>query len=311
MNINKKKTSYTYKTIEYFNKKKPNDTLYWIMGEDRYFDFSTWKNFEIIKNLAKIVIYRRSNEINEEISNDESVIYLKDSFFDISSTKILNEVRWDLIPEEAKTYIAKNKLYLKTLVFNVLKEKRYEHSVAVASHAKRLADRYKYKNVEKAWITGLVHDFFKLKSDKFLLDYKSKYGKNYPDVPIPALHGLVVALWLKEEYKWYDKEVFDALTSHTLGKSNASKLDKIIFVADKISTDRKGHKVGKLRKLAYKNLDFTYIKLIKNLIKKLKNKNIDPHINTIEAYRYYIDPKFLSTDLDFTLKKNKKTIINQ
>ena len=305
-----KSISYTFKTIKHFKEKYPNDKLFWIMGEDRYKKFNTWKKYNYIKENASIVIYRRSENINKVIKKDKSVIYLSYLFIDISSSYILMNFRWDLIPQKAKDYILNNKLYLKTIVFNSLKFKRYEHSVAVASHAKRLAKEYKYKDIEKAWFTGLIHDLFKLHSDKMLLEYKAKRGKEFTDekIPLPALHGFIVALWVRDQYGWKDKEIFSALASHTLAKKDAKKLDKIIYVADKISSDRKGDKIGKLRKLAYLNLDLTYKKMIKESVKKLKNKNIKPHKDTIDAYKQYVKSSYGDSKYEFKLKENKRKI---
>ncbi len=308
--LNQKGISYTYKTIDYFKSKFPKDQLFWIMGEDRYNGFDKWEYVDRMRENAEIVIYRRSPEINKEISKDETVIYIKDEFYDFSSTAILNEIRWDFIPEAAKTYISKNRLYLKTLVFNVLREKRYQHSVAVASHAKRLSNEYKYKHVSDAWHAGLVHDLFKYYSEEELKDMIKKLDKNkefdVEGIPYPALHGYAAALWLREEYKWDNKEIFDAIASHTLTKPSTTKMDKILYVADKISTDRKGDKVGKLRILAYKSLDDTYKKILKESIEKLNKKNIEPHQYTIDAYRENIDERFKRNKYEFNLKQNKK-----
>ncbi len=307
-----KAVSYTWKTIQYFRNTYPKDELYWIMGEDRYKGFDKWQNVDLIKREAKIIIYRRNKELNKELKNNKSIHYITDKFFDFSSTQALNELRWDFIPEIVKPYIAKNRLYLKTLAFNVLREKRYQHTIAVASHAKRLSNEYGYKNWEDAWYAGVIHDLFKLFDEKHLKDYIRKWDVNKefdPDkIPFPALHGFAAALWMREEYKWDNKEVFDAIASHTLSKDKTTKIDKILYVADKVSTDRKGDKVGKLRKLAYVDLDLTYQKILKQLIKKLESRNLPIHEDTIAAMREHVDPRFKLDKHEFNLKENKRKI---
>ncbi len=308
----RKKVSYTFKTIEHFKSRHPKDELFWIMGEDRYKGFDKWKNVEYIKENANIVIYRRNNDINKELQSNNEVIYVKDTFYDLSSTKVLKDIDWTAIPKGIKSYIVNNRLYLKSLVFNVLKEKRYEHSVAVASHAKRLSVEYKYKRSEDAWYAGLIHDLFKLHDEEWLISYIKKWDKNkefdVDSIPGPALHGYAAALWMREEYLWNDKEIFDAIASHTLAKGKTTKLDKIIYVADKISSDRKGDKVGKLRLLAYNSLDDTYNKIIKESTKKLASRGIEPHQYTIDAIRENYDPKFKRNKYEFNLKENKRKI---
>lgn len=283
-----KKISYTHKTIDYLKKKHPKDGLFLIMGEDRFSTFNSWKKVDEIKKNSKIVVYRRSHFINKFIPKD--VIYLKDNFYNISSTNILKNIEWNNIPNSAKEYIAKNNLYLKSLAFYVLGEKRYEHSVAVASHSKRLSNRFWYLNKNKAYNIGMIHDLFKLHSDEWLRNY---YKQNCPSnkiirhLPNKALHGFVCSLWLKNEYMLKDNSFLNSIERHTLGHPDATKIDKIIFVADKISTDRKGDKVGKLRKLAYKNLDMTYEKIINELIRKLDSEGIEPHKLTLESSKKY------------------------
>ncbi len=304
-----KKVSYTYRTIEYFVSRFPRDELYWIMGEDRYKGFDSWRNSSYIKEKTNVVIYRRNEQINPELKKDKDIIYLPEQFYDYSSTQVLNDLRWDFVPDSVKQYIASNRLYLKTLAFNVLREKRYEHTIAVASHAKRLSVRYRYKNKENAWYAGIIHDLFKLFDEQYLRDYIKKWDVNkefeVDGIPFPALHGFAAALWMREEYMWDNKELFDAIASHTLSKPNTTKIDKILYVADKVSTDRKGDKVGKLRKLAYVNLDLTYQKILKELVKKLESRELPIHKDTIEAVRENYDPRFKRNKYEFNLKQNK------
>ena len=307
--LRQKGVSYTYKTIKHFREKYPNAELFWIMGEDRYHNFYSWEKCQKITKEAKVVVFRRSKKINNLIKNDKNVIYMSRTFFDISSTKIMSNLDWENIPAQVQKYIAKKRLYLKTIVFQTLKESRYEHSVAVSSHAKRLATKYAFRDVKTAELAGLVHDLFKLHSDKeLIIEYKRLFtlkDPNINNIPLPALHGFVCALWLKKIYGINDKKMLNSIKNHTLATGNATKLDKIIFVADKISTDRKGDEVGKLRKLSYLSLDETYKKIVKQLVKKLQKRGIEIHPNTDSAYKRYVNAGKGKSRHPFTLKKQK------
>jgi len=302
--IKNKGISFTYKTIEHFKNTFPSSQLYLIIGEDRYWGLTNWKKYDEIMSNANIVVFRRSKKINKNIG--EEVIYISDTFVPISSTEILTKLTWENIPEAAQKYIANNKLYLKSIVFNNLKRDRYQHSAAVASHAKRLSVYNKYKDKDKAYLAGLLHDLFKNKTDEELNDLYNKYEKNKEEIPAPALHGFVCALWLENVYKIKDTKFLNAIKNHTLSNPKPSKLEKIIFVADKISTDRKGDKVGKLRKLAYSNLDETYNKILRNLISKLTKQNIMPDRRTLEAYEV-TKWKGVNNN-EYNIRKNKKRI---
>ncbi len=304
-----KGTSYTYKTIKHFKEQYPDDKLYWIMGEDRYFGFKSWKNYEYIKENSKIVVFRRSDKVNKQIKEDKSVRYIYNKYYDISSTNILNNIEWDKIPTSTKKYIAKKKLYVKTLVFNVLKEQKYQHSIAVSSHAKRLSNRYRFNRVNDAIFAGLVHDLFKLKSIDWQREYYDKNNKDLdnPFIPDKVLHGFVCAIWLEQEYGIKRKDIISSVKYHTTANKNMNKLDKIIFVADAIATDRKGHKIGTLRKLAYLNLDETFKKILKQTYKIQNNKHGGAHPFTIDGIEQYTNVNVDKTWHNFSLKKvNKK-----
>lgn len=54
--------TYTYETLEYFQKQYPRDDIYFICGSDNLAQFDTWKCYqEILKNYRVIVIPREEN----------------------------------------------------------------------------------------------------------------------------------------------------------------------------------------------------------------------------------------------------------
>ncbi|BDV03702.1 MAG: nicotinate-nucleotide adenylyltransferase [Candidatus Hepatoplasma scabrum] len=286
--------SYTYETLVKLKEKYPDNQFYFIMGEDRYHTFHNWYKYEEIQKLANIIVYRRfiTGSYHNKFIDEKYIEFYDEIIYDISSTDILQNLRWEELLEPTKKYLAKNYLYLKTIVFNNLKFRRYQHSVSVASHAKRLAKNYHYFNWKKAYYAGLIHDLFKYHSKNFLLEYVSKNLKENEELPpFPALHGYAAAFWLEQMYKIKDQEFLGAIRKHTTAARKMSKLDKIIYVADKISSDRKGKEIYHQRKQAYKNLDFTFAKLLNKQVEKLKERGIkftDLDKNTRDAYIRYV-----------------------
>lgn len=282
--------SYSFQTIKKLKEKNPENKFYFIMGDDRYESVEKWKHyFEFRDQIESIIVLGRSSS-NIELKNNKDQ-FIKDGILDISSSDTLSTLLWENIPNLTKIYIAKHKLYLKTLTFILLHKERYQHSVSVASHAKRLAKKQWFVNSKKAYISGLVHDLFKLipidEQIKILNDLKPEWK-----IPAdPVVHGYSVAAWLEEIYKINDKKIISSIKKHTEASIKMSKLDKIIFVADKISSDRKGQKIGALRRLAYSNLDLTFVKILKSQIKKLEKKNIKPSKGSIEALKKYSGEK--------------------
>ncbi len=283
-----KGVSYTYKTLEYLKKKHPKNQYFLIIGDDHYPKFDEWKNAKYIQEEFNVIFVRRSKEVNLNLVQDKKYIYIRDIYFPISSTDILKNAKWSDIHEKTKPFIAKDFLYIKELVYfrlnNSKKNNKYVHSLSVANHAKKLSQKWKYQNVEKAYYAGLAHDLFKNDDPIMQTKYIMK-NSDYDIPPLPAAHGYYAAIWFENEYKINDKEFVDAIKKHTLAEKVMTKLDKIIFVADKIADDRTDEVSKRYRKLAYKNLDLTFYYLLLETVKKLEKKNIIPSKHTLEAIK--------------------------
>ncbi len=285
-----KKTSFTFKTVKELNKKYPKDNFTLIIGDDHWKNFDKWRNTEYIIENINIVWIRRNDISHKDLEEDSRFKYYKDFYFEVSSSKILKEARWDLIHDLTKPYIAKKYYYIRELAYfhlnNGNKENKYVHSMSVAKHAKRLAKVNKYHNIEKAYYVGLAHDLFKNEDPTKQIKYiMSETDWELP--PKAAAHGYYAALWFQNEYKINDEEFTNAIKKHTLASGTMSKLDKILYVADKIADDRKDEVAKHYRKLAYKNLDMTFYRLLKESEKKLTNKGIELHPETIKAIENY------------------------
>ncbi len=279
-------TSYTYKTIKHLKKRFPKYNFYLIVGDDHLSSITNWKNFLYIDANVKFIFVRREEQ---EQPNPRNFEYAKEFYYPISSSEILHHAKWNELEEETKPFIAKYYLYIKSLVYYQLnhesknkKHNKYVHSLSVANHAKKLAKKYNFANVTKAYYAGLAHDLFKDEDEALMAKYVSNNSEwNLP--PAKALHGYYAALWFQEQYLINDKEFINAIKRHTLADFNMTKLDKIIFLADKIADDRIDANAKRLRKLAYNNLDLAYQDALNVLIKKLKDQNIEPAAETYAA----------------------------
>ena len=258
--------------------------LFFIMGDNRYAHFIQTKEYEQIKNDIKVVVVNKEAEGSALKIVGDNIIHINNFNYSMSSEKALSLENWSYIPNAAKEYISDNGLYLKTIAFNTLKEKRYQHSISVASHAKRLAMANDYKNKAKiAEIAGLAHDLFKYVDTRKQLRYVTD-NTAWELPPEPALHGYSAAIWMSEEYMIKNRDMLNAIKYHTTARAGMSKLEKIVYVADKIASDRKGHFYGRRRKLAYSNLELAFEMILKEEIDMLRKKGIEPHRYTLEAY---------------------------
>ena len=49
--------TYTYQTLDHFQKEYPNDEIYFILGADNLDEFTTWRNYEyILKSLKEVIM---------------------------------------------------------------------------------------------------------------------------------------------------------------------------------------------------------------------------------------------------------------
>lgn len=117
-----------------------------------------------------------------------------------------------------------------------LNEERYIHSLGVMESSVELAQMFKM-DIEKARITGLLHDAAKCFSNEKLLDI---IHKNIPEVQdcellnYKTLHAPVSAYLARENFGITDTEILNAIRWHTLGRCSMTDFEKIIFLADKI-----------------------------------------------------------------------------
>ncbi len=122
--LEKKGLSYTYETLEHFTKIYPNDEIYFIIGEDSYVNFSSWRNPEIILNLADLVVFQRELTGKDRTSDaaeffekhEKHPIILDSLTLEVSSSDIRDRVKSGkeigyLVPNRVRDYIDEHGLY--------------------------------------------------------------------------------------------------------------------------------------------------------------------------------------------------------
>ena len=172
-----------------------------------------------------------------------------------------------------------------------LDSKRYEHTLGVAYTAACLAMRYGY-DMEKAYITGLLHDCAKCMSNKDKFEYCEKY-----DIPITEveqdnpslLHAKVGAEMSRRKFDIEDPEIYQAIFYHTTGHPNMSLLDKIIYISDYMEPHRdEAPNLDLVRKQVFVDINQALLTILKDSVAYLdkSDKTVDPM--TMETYLYYV-----------------------
>lgn len=133
-----------------------------------------------------------------------------------------------------------------------LKPSRYQHSLGVANTAAALARRFGM-NEERARVAGLLHDCGReYETAELSHEARSRgipIGKIESAMPL-LLHAYVGAYLIYEVYGVNDAAIAQAIWRHTVGGTNMTALDKIIYFADMIEPARNYPEVEHLRALS-------------------------------------------------------------
>ncbi len=112
------KPSYTVTTLAYLGEKHPEHLFHLIMGSDSLETLRKWKNFEVLLNENKILVFPRPGHDGGEFSKHGSVRFLDAPLMEISSTFIRKSISEgkDLryfMPDAAYDYLKEMHFYEK------------------------------------------------------------------------------------------------------------------------------------------------------------------------------------------------------
>ena len=120
-----------------------------------------------------------------------------------------------------------------------------DHSEKVSIEAKRLARVYGIDELE-AETAGAYHDISCVINNNDFIEVASTFGicVNSEENKVPLLLHQKISQKIANKYFGIDNtEVLNAIACHTTLRAKASKLDLVLFVADKLTWDYKENKV--------------------------------------------------------------------
>jgi len=170
-----------------------------------------------------------------------------------------------------------------------LSHKRYMHSLGSEQTARELAEKF-CADPDRAALAALLHDNAKKLSDEELLDIIKNNDLNLSQEEmrsIKILHSPVGAFIAEKDLGIKDREVLDAIRYHTVGKSDMTPLQKIVFIADKIEPNTRDVEFRDkiLQKLnETKNLDEGLLICCAATIKSLVKRKMVINKQTIEIW---------------------------
>ncbi|TPW01250.1 MAG: metal dependent phosphohydrolase [Alphaproteobacteria bacterium] len=160
-----------------------------------------------------------------------------------------------------------------------------EHVLRVTDEALRLADIHGVDR-EAAKIAALGHDLLRGISGERLLGIcdDQNYAADAVDRMEPILlHGPLAVQILREQYKVLDADVLGAVAAHTTARPGMTRLQKLIFVADKIEPHKMGGRPPVIRvgDLAESDLDAAMLAYLEYYIAFALESAWPLHPNTI------------------------------
>ena len=162
-----------------------------------------------------------------------------------------------------------------------------EHVLRVTDEALRLADVH---GVDRsvARMAALAHDLLRAHSNERLLAIAGEQG--YPADAVDRmepvlLHGPLAVPILQEQYNVVDADVLGAVAAHTTARAGMTKLQKLIFIADKIEPHKMGGRPDVIRvcDLAESDLDLAMMAFLDYRLGEAVERGWPLHPNTIAA----------------------------
>lgn len=277
--------NFTVDTLSQLDQKYPNSEFYLIMGMDQASLFHKWHEADKIKNKVKLVCFLRLGyEYNENIDRFEFTL------LDIEPTSISSsDIRaghLEYLQKKVLKYISDEGIYLNTMIKPLMSLRRYQHSLSVAKLAVELA---KANDIDpkKAYIAAVLHDITKELDTKKELKIMKNHYEGKMGLPHEVWHQYTGAYMARKKFLVEDKEVLQAIENHTTATTAMSKLDKLIYVADKLDPIR-DYDTSEQIELAKANLDAAFVECLKDFYEfsKKKNRNIDNCF--YEVYKKYV-----------------------
>jgi len=282
-----RRIAYTVVTLASLKRRHSNAELDFVVGSDSAASFARWKNPAKLKSLARWWTAIRPNTRDKIPAFFQKI---NGRMPDLSSTDLRRRLAVDqsvkgMVAPAVEKEIKRRALYggkLLSYLERSLKPGRFEHVLCVAELAESLARRWGY-DPERARLAGLLHDLGRSVPLAKMPDYTRSRRLKVPALAgIIKNHPILLHAYISEDlarrrFGIEDEEILAAVRRHTLGDVKMSRLDKLLFVADACSADRRFPSVEKLRRLGFKNLDRAFAAVVRNKLDYVRGGDLWVH----------------------------------
>ncbi|WP_295163318.1 bis(5'-nucleosyl)-tetraphosphatase (symmetrical) YqeK [uncultured Brachyspira sp.] len=166
---------------------------------------------------------------------------------------------------------------------------REKHILSARELSVEISKKYGI-DIYKASIAALCHDLGKrYKDDEMKKIIIENDNTEYPSYITGALiHARVSSIIAEKELNITDKEILNAVESHTVGHGNMSMLDKIIYAADYLEPTRNLEAADKIREKIFIDFDNAFLEIVLESVIFVMSKRQYLSDKTIELYNSLI-----------------------
>ena len=291
--------SYTADTVERYHAAHPDEQLWLLVGTDMVESFHRWRDPQRILKHVRLAVVARDEDDRESIRTaaenlrrdfGAGIDILNNPPLPMSSTEVRASRDSSLLPEAVAEYIRAHRLYrptpeeLEQRVQGMVKAKRYAHILGCRDTAVELARKYGADEETVAY-AALLHDMTKEFSLEEQLKLAEKWNiiLDYEPENLPHLiHADTAAAMAREELGMWDG-VCTAIARHTVGGSDMSREDLIVYLADLMEPTRDYPGVEALREAAGRDLREACILATRRTLEFVKSQGREPYYKTAQT----------------------------
>ena len=313
MELDRSGTTYTYDTLSALHELYPKAELFYIIGADTLMQLHTWYESAKVLKMCTFVVCPRTLTVPLDaymaqrkllMSRGASFINVDMDVIDVSSSDIRDALArgaaTPLLPVTVREFCGAKGLYgmprrvpqadqWMDRLFADLSLKRFAHTLAVAYSARHLAMAHRV-DVYKAEIAALLHDCAKCMPLKEMQRVSREHSLTIDESLLESgnlLHSVAGAYLAAAIYGVEDPDVLRAIACHTTGKVGMTKLDMVVYLADKIEPTRAAYPVlDKVRMMSTLSLEKAMFTSMDSTAKYVKKGGKSLHPQTLEALEW-------------------------
>jgi len=170
-----------------------------------------------------------------------------------------------------------------------LSEKRFHHSYCVMERCVELAKKFNI-DIEIAAKVGIAHDIAKEIETEEKIKYAEKNNIKIDEIERenPTLLHAKIGADIAIKKLGFTEEMGQAIRAHTTGIENMSLLDKVLFIADRTSSEREFPDIEYLNNLLEESIDKAVLYIIDKKIMLQIEKGAVMHPDSIIARNYLL-----------------------